>query len=132
MHNSVKPVLIEFHEAKERNDLYAACKEGLKKTGLVMTEDSRSQRILANFMKSQVTPGRERSKRGLEQVQLQLVCRPLSGLPHRPGPFQQDGPIDLKYTRPLGCANRIYLICLRFNHSLRPHHSHKSRCQARK
>ena len=112
MHNSVKPVLIEFHEAKERNDLYAACKEGLKKTGLVMTEDSRSQRILANFMKSQVTPGRERSKRGLEQVQLQLVCRPLSGLPHRPGPFQQDGSTDLKYTSPLGCANQVCLFNL--------------------
>ena len=58
----MKPVLIEFHEAKERNDLYAACKEGLKKTGLVMTEDSRSQRILANFMKSQVTSGHLRKE----------------------------------------------------------------------
>ena len=41
VHNAVKPVLIEFHEAKDRNDLYSTCKEGLKKTGLVMTEDSR-------------------------------------------------------------------------------------------
>ena len=48
VHNSVKPVLIEFHEPKDRNDLYAACKEGLKKTGLVMTEDSRSRGILTN------------------------------------------------------------------------------------
>ena len=46
VHNSVKPVLIELHEVKDRNDLYAACKEGLKKTGLVITEDSRSQWIL--------------------------------------------------------------------------------------
>ena len=58
MHNSVKPVLMEFHEPKDRNDVYAACKEGLKKTGLVITEDSRSQWILTNFTNSQVTAGR--------------------------------------------------------------------------
>ena len=46
IHNSVKPVLIEFHEPKDRNDLYSSCKEGLKKTGLVITEDSRSEWIL--------------------------------------------------------------------------------------
>ena len=48
VHNSV----IKFHEPKDRNDLYAACKEGLKKTGLVMTEDSRFPWILTNSMDS--------------------------------------------------------------------------------
>ena len=49
VHNSVRPVLIEFDEPKDRNDLYAACKEGLKKTGLVMTEDSRFPRNFDQF-----------------------------------------------------------------------------------
>ena len=92
----MKPVLMEFHESKDRNDLYAACREGLKKTGLVITEDSRSQWILTNFMNSQVTAGRKRSKGGVEQIQLQLFHGPLPGLPHCPGPFQQDGSPDLK------------------------------------
>jgi len=39
----VLPVLIEFREKKDRNELYGVCREGLKKTGLVITEDSRSR-----------------------------------------------------------------------------------------
>ena len=43
IHNSVLPVLIEFREKKDRNELYGVCREGLKKTGYVITEDSRSR-----------------------------------------------------------------------------------------
>ena len=43
LHNSVLPVLIEFREKKDRNELYGVCREGLKKTGYVITEDSRSR-----------------------------------------------------------------------------------------
>ena len=43
VHNSVLPVLIEFREKKDRNELYGVCREGLKKTGYVITEDSRSR-----------------------------------------------------------------------------------------
>ena len=43
VHNSVLPVLIEFREKKDRNELYGVCREGLKKSGYVITEDSRSR-----------------------------------------------------------------------------------------
>ena len=52
----MKPVLIEFHEPKDRNDLYSSCKEGLKKTGLVITEDSRSEWILISENSGSVIP----------------------------------------------------------------------------
>lgn len=43
IHNNVLPVLIEFRDKKDRNELYGVCREGLKKTGYVITEDSRSR-----------------------------------------------------------------------------------------
>jgi hypothetical protein len=60
VHNSVRPVLMEFREAKDRpvasllspkvtwlprTEVYSACREGLKKTGLVVTEDSRQGKL---------------------------------------------------------------------------------------
>ena len=39
--NEVLPVLIEFHDAKDKLDVYAVMKTGLEKTGQVVTEDSR-------------------------------------------------------------------------------------------
>ena len=40
-HNSVAPVVITFKEESERNEIYNVCREGLKKTNLVITEDSK-------------------------------------------------------------------------------------------
>ena len=41
MHNGVPPVVVTFDQKSDRNEIYNLCKEGLKKTDLVMTEDSR-------------------------------------------------------------------------------------------
>ena len=42
LHQGVRPVVITFREKADRNALYQACREGLKKVNLVITEDSRS------------------------------------------------------------------------------------------
>ena len=42
-HNGVAPVVVIFKEKKDRSELYSACREGLKKSGWVVTEDSRSE-----------------------------------------------------------------------------------------
>ena len=41
LHQGVRPVVITFREKADRNSLYQACREGLKKVNLVITEDSR-------------------------------------------------------------------------------------------
>jgi len=43
IHNTVPPVVVEFKDKKDRNEVYYACKEGLKKSSWVITEDSRSR-----------------------------------------------------------------------------------------
>jgi hypothetical protein len=35
------PTIHVLQEKKDRNEMYAICREGLKKTNLVITEDSR-------------------------------------------------------------------------------------------
>ena len=41
-HNSVPPVVVTFKEPSDRNEIYNVCREGMEKTNLVITEDSRS------------------------------------------------------------------------------------------
>ena len=41
IHNGVPPVVVEFKDKKDRNEIYYVCKEGLKKSTWVITEDSR-------------------------------------------------------------------------------------------
>ena len=36
-------MVVEFKDKKDRNEVYYTCKEGLKKTSWVVTEDSRSR-----------------------------------------------------------------------------------------
>ena len=40
-HDGVLPVVVEFEDKKDRNEVYNVCKEGLKKSNWVITEDSR-------------------------------------------------------------------------------------------
>ena len=59
IHNSVPPVVVEFKDKKDRNEVYCACKEGLKKTTWVITEDSRyphpkSRAPTQNFCRSRL------------------------------------------------------------------------------
>lgn len=42
--NEVSPVLIEFHDKKEKCDVYASLSKGLDNSGYVVTEDSRSSK----------------------------------------------------------------------------------------
>merc|ERR1719422_749971 len=42
-HNNVPPVVVTFKTKQDRNDLYLACKDGFKKTNLVITMDSKSR-----------------------------------------------------------------------------------------
>ena len=49
VHNGVHPVVVEFKDKKDRNEVYYTCKEGLKKTAWVITEDSRYREIILNF-----------------------------------------------------------------------------------
>ena len=86
-----------FQDKKDKLEVYNVSREGLKKTGWVVTEDSKydfyqspSCINATNIMLCQVETGRSEAEGDLDQAELLLIPGPLPELRHRPAALQQD------------------------------------------